>query len=249
MSAPLALLRFVAKAALNAVGGGIAGDFAVEVLPEIAQDVWKWWGQGRGEADLKAEVQAVAQLQGDEARREALAAVAAEAAGRPEEVRRALTAYLAQVPAAIRQSQRRSSDPTGRTVSPGLSLQRADSLLPLLPARLPRFQPGDRPLAGVDWELEELLGVGGFGEVWKARNPHLAEPVALKFCLDAGAVAVLRNEAALLGRVMSQGKHPGIVCLRNTYLTADTPCLEYEYVPGGDLAGLIVQWRRAPAWA
>src|SRR5437660_61495 len=83
----------------------------------------------------------------------------------------------------------------------------------LLPARLPHFKVGDRPAGIGDWELEELLGVGGFGEVWKARNANLPDPVALKFCLDPQAAAVLRNEAALLGRVMHQGRHPGIVRL------------------------------------
>jgi serine/threonine protein kinase len=247
MRTPLAFLRFVAKAGLNVVGFGVAGDFAVEVLPDLARDMWQWWGRGRGEAELKAEVQEVAQLQGDEARRAAEAAVIAEAADRPEEVRRALTAYLVQVPAAVRRSQRRPADPSGRSLMHGLSLCQPADVLPFLPSGLPRFKPGDRPAGIGDWELEELLGMGGFGEVWKARNPHLAEPVALKFCLDAGAALVLRNEAALLGRVMSQGRHPGIVRLLHTYLSADTPCLEYEYVPGGDLAGLIVQWHRAPA--
>jgi formylglycine-generating enzyme required for sulfatase activity len=103
---------------------------------------------------------------------------------------------------------------------------------------------GDVPLPGVDWQLEELLGVGGFGEVWKARNPNMvsAPPVALKFCLDPTAAKVLRNEAKLLDRLMLQGRHPGIVGLRQTYLSAEPPCLEYEYISGSDLAGVIYEW-------
>ena len=38
---------------------------------------------------------------------------------------------------------------------------------------------------------------------------------------------------------MRQGRHPGIVALLDTYLDGDPPCLKYEYVAGGDLAGLI----------
>ncbi len=242
---PFALMKFVAKAALNVAGFGVAGELAVDVLPEVARDVWNWWGKDKKPDQLRAEVRQVAELTPAEARRQAEQVVAEEAAEQPEAVRKALTAYLSQVPAAIRQSQRCPADPSGRTLL-GLSLIQSDDVLQLLPAQLPRFQPGDRPPGIGDWELEELLGVGGFGEVWRARNPHLTEPVALKFCLDARAAQWLRHEAALLGRVMSQGKHPGIVPLLDTYLNGDPPCLKYEYVAGGDLSGLIAQWRHSP---
>jgi serine/threonine protein kinase len=244
MRTPVAFVKFAAKAVLNAVGGGVAGDFAFEVVPEVAKDLWARWGKGRNPVDLRAEVEQVAQLPASEARAQAEAAVAAEAPALPEPIRRTVVAYLTGLPGAIRASQRRSTDPRGRTVAPSFALRRAEDLLPLLPSRLPRFAPGDRPAGIGDWELEELLGAGGFGEVWKARNPHMADPVALKFCLDPEAAKVLRNEAKLLGQVMRQGKHPGIVMLLDTYLNTDPPCLKYEYVPGGDLGEQILEWHR-----
>src|SRR5262249_6144629 len=117
-------------------------------------------------------------------------------------------------------------------------------LLQFLPTKPARFKPGDRPLPGVDWELEELLGMGGFGEVWKARHAHFdgIEPVALKFCTDPEAARTLRHEAAVLNQVMRHGRHPGIVSLRHTYLSAEPPCLEYEYVRGGELTQFISQF-------
>src|SRR4051794_37702450 len=103
MRTPLALLRFVAKASLNALGGGVAGDFAVEVLPDLARDVWRWWGAGKPPEQLRDEAQAVAALPDAEARTAAEQVAAEEAADQPTEVRQRLADYLAQLPAAIRQ--------------------------------------------------------------------------------------------------------------------------------------------------
>src|SRR5262245_27471915 len=235
-----AFLKAVGRAALNAVGGGFAGDVVCDLLPEMARKVKGWWGAGRSPEERRAEVEALAKASPAEVREAVQEAVAEVAQGQPPEVKERLSIYLSLVPGAARASLR------GAPADRGEAFEKSDDLLPLLPAHLPRFKPGDKPLPGIDWELEELLGAGGFGEVWKARNSHFdaVAPAALKFCLDPAAKdRLLRHEAAILNQVMRQGRHPGSVQLRQTYLSADPPCLEYEYVPGGDLSGEIRRWR------
>jgi formylglycine-generating enzyme required for sulfatase activity len=252
MGLPVALLKVIGKGVLNAVGGGVVGDVLFDALPEVAREVYGWWFKDRTPAQQREEVQALVQARPAEVRAAAHEVVLELAGDKPPELQKALEIYLSQVPGAVRQSLRRPADPEGLSLPLALAFQEPEDVLPLLPTRLPRFQPGDRPLPGIDWELTELLGVGGFGEVWKARNPHFdaVPPVALKFCLDPGAKdRLLRHEAAVLNQVMRQGKHPGIVALQHTYLSADPPCLEYEYVAGGDLTGLIGEWRSLPVGA
>jgi serine/threonine protein kinase len=241
-----AFLKFVGKAVLNALPGGFMGDLLIEVLPTVAADVWEWWAKDRSPEQRCADLLDLAAAKPEDVRAAAVEAVKEVTGNGSGEISLKLEYYLCGLPGTLRRSLRRPSDPTGGRVPTGFALGRAEDLLQILPPKLPRFWPGDRPLPGVDWELVELLGAGGFGEVWKARNPHFdgVAPVALKFCLDSSAKdRLFRHEAAVLNQVMCQGRHPGIVPLRQTYLGADPPCLEYEYVAGGELTGTIQDCR------
>jgi type IV pilus assembly protein PilM len=175
---------------------------------------------------------------------------------RPPDLQRPLRAYLGYIPATIRRSFARSDDPDGHSAPPNLPLDEARHLLPFLPQRAPRFQRGDQPLKGVNLYLDTLLGVGGFGEVWKAYHDRgtgirltdkQRTPVALKFCLEADAVEVLRHEESVLGQVMKHGGHRGLVRLRHAHLNTNPPCLEYEYVEGDDLGRQLRLWAGTPA--
>jgi hypothetical protein len=215
-------------------------------LLEVAADALEQMRNQQIDQDLRAALQEAAQAPTEDVRREAEAAAAQAHGAGP--VREQVAAYLVQLPGAVRRISKRPADPGGLTVPPDISIRRPEDLLRFLPARLPRFKTGDRPPGIGDWELVELLGVGGFGEVWLARNPLMEETAALKFCLDPEAAKTLRNEAALLARIRREGQHPGIVRLLDTSLSADPPFLRYEYVAGGDLTGLAREWQGlAPA--
>lgn len=86
----------------------------------------------------------------------------------------------------------------------------------------------------------EVLGAGGMGVVYKARDRDLNRIVALKVLARANAankqfVARFKREAAVAASLT----HPGIVTICNVGQAGATHFIEMEYVDGGNLTGLI----------
>ena len=91
--------------------------------------------------------------------------------------------------------------------------------------------------------LKEMLGRGGMGEVWSARDPELDRPVALKFTLRACAAS--ESDAARILReaqAASALNHPNIVTIHGMVQSEGVAAIVMELVEGGSLAPL----RNAP---
>jgi len=207
----------------------------------------------RAQDDLRAEFARIIVLPPDAARDEARAAFAAvvrdKALALPPAEVEVITEWVAGVPEAVRVSNRRSDDPAGRTLSLDFALDTPDDVLKVLPPRPPRFLAGQAvPGREGEWTLAQLLGVGGFGEVWLARHDDgYHDPMAVKFFFDQTGRDVIR-EADLVKRAMSAGRsaaggaddpHRHIVPIVQVRLTGTTPWLGFEYVSGGDLAAWL----------
>ena len=111
----------------------------------------------------------------------------------------------------------------------------------LFPRRRPRFQVDDPvPHRSPPWYVVQLLGIGGFGEVWEVRRPHLPDRFAVKFCLDQASAKVLNREAeALIALSNKLPHHPHIVRLIELQLDQEPYWLAFEYINGGSLEALL----------
>jgi TolB-like protein/predicted Ser/Thr protein kinase len=89
-----------------------------------------------------------------------------------------------------------------------------------------------------DYEVLELLGAGGMGEVYRARDVRLGREVALKVYDDAASLGpVARMEAE--ARAASVLNHPGIVTVYGVGEEGDTAWIAMELVPGRSLRELL----------
>jgi serine/threonine protein kinase len=216
-----------------------------QYLLDVCGEAFKLWRERRRDAQLREELAKVAAASVEEARKTA-EEVARQVVGEsnPDEAA-AVGLYLAQIPGAVRASLKRSEDPTGRTVPPELALNSPADLARLLPQRAPQFR-ADMDLPGRSgWKLEQLLGAGGFGEVWLVRHSFIPQARAVKFCTDPQLrTRLTSHEGKVIARVMGHRNHPNVVPLLDAILEGETPWLMYEYVGGGDLTELIHEWQK-----
>ncbi len=100
------------------------------------------------------------------------------------------------------------------------------------------------------YQLQEVLGRGGFGEVWQALDPILHRTVAVKTLrrdreLSAAALESFLNE----GRHLAQLKHPGIVSVYDVGVEQGRAYIVSEFIDGTTLQKLIDQqtftWQEA----
>ena len=92
-----------------------------------------------------------------------------------------------------------------------------------------------------------LLGRGGMGEVYRANDLRLGQPVALKFLPEETA----KNETALArfyneGRIARQVSHPNVCRVYDLGDVEGQPYLSMEYVDGEDLGSLLRRIGRLP---
>src|SRR3954451_16165208 len=116
--------------------------------------------------------------------------------------------------------------------------------LPTRSAGVSRFPPG-AILAG-RYRLVALLGRGGMGEVYRADDLTLDQPVALKFLPESDAgdagLAQLHNEL----RVARQVSHKNVCRLYDLGDADGHRFLTMEYVDGEDLGSLLRRIGRIP---
>jgi predicted Ser/Thr protein kinase len=108
-----------------------------------------------------------------------------------------------------------------------------------------RFLPG-RLLAG-RYRIIALLGKGGMGEVYRADDLTLGQPVALKFLSedasrDEGLLERFRNEVRIARRV----SHPNVCRVYDVGEVDGHTFFTMEYVDGEDLASLLRRIGRLP---
>ena len=91
------------------------------------------------------------------------------------------------------------------------------------------------------WWLDQLIAVGGIGEVWRARETPDGPPLALKrmhthLARNADARALFAQETTL---ALTLPRHPGVVHALSAGEVGELPYLALALAPGEDLRRIV----------
>src|SRR5690606_10978557 len=104
--------------------------------------------------------------------------------------------------------------------------------------------PGEQPSAGraliSRYQVLELIGAGGSGEVYAGPDPQLARPVAINRLRAEAASSTDRVQLAHEARINARLEHPNIVCVYDFLTVGHDDYIVSEYIDGSSLAEIML---------
>jgi hypothetical protein len=101
-------------------------------------------------------------------------------------------------------------------------------------------RPALSPAFRAKYELDSVLGAGGFGQVYRARQIELNRPVAIKFLADqAGLGDEVFARFELEGQVQARMRHPNLVTIYECGQSQGVPYIVFELIDGPALSRVI----------
>jgi eukaryotic-like serine/threonine-protein kinase len=108
------------------------------------------------------------------------------------------------------------------------------------------YEAGDT--IGGKYLLEEQVGEGGMGSVWRARNLSLEVVVAVKLVAGTSDLQLLRTRLVREARTAARLRHPAIVQIFDVgETTQGDPFIVMEFLEGDTLGALLDNEGRLPA--
>ena len=91
------------------------------------------------------------------------------------------------------------------------------------------------------YEVIGLLGTGGMGEVYRARDPRLNRQVAIKVLARAGADPVRQRRLLDEAQAASALNHPNIITVHDVGTEDGTPYIVSELIEGVSLREMLAR--------